>query len=354
MGGMDEGSATAPGRRGRPGPSIQDVARLAGVSMQTVSRVANGSSVVRPTTRDRVLAVMREVGYSPNQAARALRRGRFNTIGLIAHQLERTGESRTIGAVVEAARREGYTVTLVNVDEPSSADVTAAATLLDNQSIDGLIIIRAEAATPDTLVLPPGLPVVVADSRLAGRHPLVAADQAGGTREAVRHLLGLGHRTVHHLAGPADSDPATARLHAWQEELARAGVDVPPVRRGDWSAGSGYAVGREMADDTSVTAVCCANDEMAVGLIRALVEHGRRVPEDVSVVGFDDIPLAPYLTPPLTSIHHDFDRLGRELVDLLVAQMRDHEPPVPRRVLVPSRLVVRRSTARPPGVSRSA
>jgi DNA-binding LacI/PurR family transcriptional regulator len=303
------------------GPSLADVAALAGVSTQTVSRVSMGLDNVRPTTRDRVLAAMAELGYAPNTAARALRYGSFRTIGMIAHRLARTGESRTVEAVVEAARDEGYTVTLIDVDSPTSDVVSAAATRLSHQAIDGLVIIRAETATPHTLVLPPRLPVVVSDSRFVGHHPAVGADQAGGARSATQHLLDLGHRTVHHVAGPADSAPAQVRAEAWRATLGAAGSPVPEVVEGDWSAGSGYDAGRRLAADPDVTAVFCANDEMAAGVLRALHEAGRAVPQEVSVVGFDDILLAEYLWPPLTTVVQDFDEIGRRLVHRLLQQV---------------------------------
>lgn len=326
---------------------MADVAALAGVSAQTVSRVSMGASNVRDETRDRVLAAMQQLGYSPNSAARALRYGEYGTFGVIAHRLARTGESRTVEAVVEAARDHGYTVTLVDVESPSSDDVSAAVTRLTHQAIDGLVIIRAETATPDSLLLPPRLPVAVSDSRFAGRHPAVGTDQTGGAQLAVDHLLGLGHRTVHHVTGPEDSRPAIQRAEGWRATLAAAGRDVPPPVIGDWSAGSGYAAGRVLAEQSEVTSVFCANDEMAAGLIHALHEAGRDVPGDVSVVGFDDIVLAEHLWPPLTTVAQDFAAVGRELVNLLIRQVRDGEVLTDVHTLVPVRLVVRASTSPP-------
>jgi DNA-binding LacI/PurR family transcriptional regulator len=332
----------------RPGPSIADVAHLAGVSQQTVSRVSTGAPNVRQATRQRVLDAMDRLGYSPNTAARALRYGSFGTIGLIAHQLARTGEYRTVEAVVEAARRETYTVSLVDVDSPSSQDVDAAVQRLTNQAIDGLVIIRAETATPATLSLPSRLPVVVSDSRFIGHHPAVGADQATGVAEAMHHLLSLGHRTVHHLAGPADSAPAQVRLDTWRTALVAAGRRVPEPLRGDWSASSGYAVGQALARDADVTAVLCANDEMAAGLLRALHESGRDVPGEVSVVGFDDIPLSEFTWPPLTTVHQDFPAIGARLVSLLLRQIREHENLASYHEVVPTTLIVRGSTGPAP------
>lgn len=335
-------------RRRSTGPSIEDVARLAGVSAQTVSRVANGATSVRPVTRDRVLDAMGKLGYSPNRVARALRSGHFGTIGLLAHAFDRTGEAGVTEAVLEAAELEDYTVTLIHVGSPGAADWQHAARRLSQRAVDGLVIIRAEESAPETLALPPGLPVVASYSRLVGQYPAVAADQVQGVRDAVAHLLALGHRTVHHVAGPVDSEPAMSRLAAWRRTLLEAGIAPPPPWPGDWTPQAGYAAGRHVAADPDVTAVLCANDETAFGLLRALHEHGRRVPEDVSVVGFDGIRLSEYSVPPLTTVQQDFHRMGRELVALLLGQIRGGGTPGLEPVMVPTRLVVRASTGPPP------
>ncbi|WP_199041019.1 LacI family DNA-binding transcriptional regulator [Glycomyces salinus] len=324
-----------------------DVAALAGVSSQTVSRVSTGAEHVRPSTRDRVLDAMRRLGYSPNSAARALKYGAFGVIGIIAHQLSRTGESRTVEAVIEAAQDEGYTTTVVDVVTPMSTDVSEAAARLSHQSIDGLVIIRAETVTPAMLSLPPGLPVVVSDSRFVGHHPAVGADQVNGARRAVEHLLGLGHRTVHHAAGPVDSGPAQLRIDGWRSALEGAGREAPPLLRGDWTARSGYEAGRSIAGSPEATAVFCANDEMAAGLLHALHEAGRRVPGEVSVVGFDDIPLAEHLWPPLTTVRQDFTEIGTRLVELLLRQLREDKPLQDVHEVVPVDLVQRASAAPP-------
>jgi DNA-binding LacI/PurR family transcriptional regulator len=223
----------------RRSPSIGDVARHAGVSAQTVSRVSTGYPGVRPGTRDRVLAAMRELGYAPNSAARALKRGSFRTLGLVAHQLARTGEARTFEAVVEAARAAGYGVTLVDVQQPTEEDVAEAVDRLTTLAVDGLVVIRAEQGSPGTLALPPQVPVVVSDSRFVGHLPGVATDHAAGTRDAVRHLLDLGHATVTHVGGPEDSLPARERRDAWEAVLREAGRPVPPVLVGDWTSDQG-------------------------------------------------------------------------------------------------------------------
>ena len=338
--------ATTTGR-GRPktGPSIEDVARLAGVSAQTVSRVSTGANPVRPATRERVLLAMGQLGYSPNHAARALRSGSFGTIGLVAHRFGRTGEALTTEAVLEAAEAEDYSVTLLTVRDPEVEGWEPAAHRLSHQAIDGLIIMRAERATPESLSLPAGMAVAVSDSRLVGHYPAVAADQVQGSTDAIRHLLELGHRNIHHVAGPVTSEPARVRAATWQRCLEGAGLRAPHLWRGDWSARSGYAMGQEIALDPLITAVYSANDEMAFGVMRALHEHGRQVPEDVSIVGFDGIALSEFSSPPLTTVRQDFRRMGYELVRLVLEQIRTTAT-IPRdRVLIPTELVVRGTTA---------
>ncbi len=348
---MPSTSTAGRGRR-KKGPSIEDVARLAGVSSQTVSRVSNGADWVAAATRARVLDAMDQLGYSPNRAARALRSGSFGTLGLAAHRFERTGEALTTQAVVQAAEDAGYSVTLLSVRQPAAAHWDRAAQRLSQQAIDGLVIIRAEQATPETLALPAGLAVAVSDSRLVSHYPSASADQVAGSLAATRHLLDLGHATVHHLSGPADSEPALVRSNTWRRCLEEAGLRPPRAWRGDWTARSGYEAGLLIDDDPRITAVYVANDEMAFGLLRALFERGRRVPEDVSVVGFDGIALSEFSAPPLTTIRQDFHRLGRELVRLVLEQLGGAPAAGLGRVVIPTELIVRGTTAPPPARSR--
>lgn len=342
-------SRTSSSPKGRRSASIGDVAGLAGVSAQTVSRVANGAAGVRPATRDRVLAAMDRLGYTPNRAARALRSGSFGSIGLISHGVNRTGEALTMQAIVTAAEARGYSITLLTVRDSGADDWRTAVQRLSNQAVDGLIIIRAEETTPESFVLPPQMPVSVSDSRFIGYYPDVGSDEVQGTRDAVEHLLSLGHRTVHHLAGPVDSEPATARLGGWHRTLRSAGIVPTQPLHGDWTARSGYEQGRELVADPSVTAIYAANDEMAFGLLRAAHEAGRRVPGDLSIVGFDGIELSEFAHPPLTTVVQDFPRIGSELVRLVLEQVERAEGAgYDQRASVPTQLVVRGTTAPPP------
>ena len=336
-------------RRRRSGvPSVADVARLAGVSTQTVSRVTSGASNVRPGTRDKVLRAMEQLGYSPNLAAQALRRGSSRTIGVVTQHIQRTGEALTTEGVLSAAWDAGYTVSMVQVERPASEDMRTAVLRLAHQTVDGLVVVQAGRAGREHLSLPAGVPVAVSDSALVGYYPSASADQVQGVRDAVGHLLGLGHRTIQHVCGPGDSQSSLIRKATWARCLREAGLPVPEPIPGDWSAAAGYAAGRLLAADPEVTAVFCANDELALGLIRAMHEQGRRVPGDVSVVGFDGFDVGEYSFPPLTTVRQDFRRHGREMVGLVLEQVASGVRDGSRSIIIPTELILRGSTAPPP------
>ncbi|MEV0090947.1 LacI family DNA-binding transcriptional regulator [Streptomyces sp. NPDC050738] len=328
---------------------MADVAQLAGVSSQTVSRVSNGFPGVNEETRSQVLAAMKELGYRPNSAARALKRGEFRTIGVITFSLSSTGNVRTLEGIATAAAQEGYAVTLLPVAVPTQDEVRGAFSRLGELAVDAVIVImEVHLLDAVRLQLPPHVKVVVVDSDAGDRYTVVDTDQAGGARAAVQYLLGLGHRTVRHLAGPEESYAAERRTAAWRAVLTESGCEVPQPVRGDWSAESGYRAGLVLAEQADCTAVFAANDQMALGLLRALHERGRRVPEDVSVIGFDDIPESGSFLPPLTTVHQDFAEVGRLCVEGALSQVRESGT-ARGTTLVETRLVVRGSTAAPAG-----
>ncbi|MCF1593327.1 LacI family DNA-binding transcriptional regulator [Streptomyces muensis] len=347
-GGRTRGRAARP----RQGASMADVAQLAGVSSQTVSRVSNGFPGVTEETRQQVMAAMRELGYRPNSAARALKRGEFRTLGVITFSLSTHGNIRTLEAIATSAARHGYAVTLLPVAVPTQDEVNGAFSRLGELAVDAVIVImEIHLLDAATVSLPPGVQVVVADSDAGDRYTVVDTDQAGGARDAVRHLLDLGHHTVWHLAGPEDSFAAQRRANAWHAALTEAGATPPPLVRGDWSAESGYRAGLHLADHPDCTAVFAANDQMALGLLRALHERGRRVPDDVSVIGFDDLPESASFLPPLTTIHQDFAEVGRLCVEGVITKIR-HGDTTHGTTLVPTRLVLRESTGAGPAGPR--
>ena len=311
-----------PDRSARRTVSMSDVALAAGVSMQTVSRVANGGDRVAGTTRDRVLAAMDELGYRPNTAARALKSGRFRSIGVLMYTLETLGNIRTLDAITAITAQHGYGIDLITVPDPSTGGLGSALSRLGQEAVDGIILVlERHEAVERAIRLPSHLPVVIVDSEERPDRASVNADQFQGAELATRHLLDFGHPTVWHIAGPDSSNSARLREARWREVLIEAGCRVPEVQRGDWSAASGYRIGTELMRRDDVTAVFAANDQMALGVLRAAHEAGRRIPDDLSVVGFDDSPESADFWPPLTTVHQDFAQAGSRAVELLFEAM---------------------------------
>ncbi|MER6186583.1 LacI family DNA-binding transcriptional regulator [Streptomyces sp. NPDC001652] len=342
------------GRDGSPGaPRSVDVARVAGVSQKTVSRVFNDEPYVSADVRRRVLDAAEQLGYRRNNAARALASGRTRSIGVVTLGTALYGPASLLMGLERVVRDTGYALRVVNTMEGDPAGLAGAVGSLLDQGVDGIVISEpidepgggeAEPLRVDVPVLVLGAPQPFAASTVlfGGR----GADRMA--RAVVEHLLDLGHATVHHLAGPQRWYAAKDRLEGWRSALAVHGRDEPPVIEGDWSAGSGYAAGRELAADPEVTAVFAANDDMAIGLIRALAEAGRRVPQDVSVVGFDDIPVAAYVTPPLTTVRQPFDIVAQEGLKRLVHAIDNPQAQALPASDPPVDLIVRASTQPPP------
>jgi DNA-binding LacI/PurR family transcriptional regulator len=328
---------------------MADVAKLAGVSHQTVSRVVNGSAHVRPETRRRVVAAMGELDYRPNPAARALVTGRSRTLGVVSFDTTLYGPASTLYAIEQAAHAAGYFITIVSLTMLDRVSVLGAVERLRVQGVDGVLVITPQEGAADALVnLPAGVPVVAVEAGRPNSVPLVAVDQFAGAASATRLLLDLGHPTVWHVAGPSDFLEAQQREDGWRSTLEKAGAEIPRMLTGDWSPRSGYRAGLQLAANPKVSAVFVANDQMALGVLRALNERGREIPREVSVVGFDDIPEAQYFTPPLTTVRQDFGEVGRSSLRMLLELMQRSGHP-PQRVTIAPELVVRRSTARPPG-----
>ncbi|GAA0502882.1 LacI family transcriptional regulator [Paractinoplanes deccanensis] len=328
---------------------MMDVARLAGVSHQTVSRVLNEHKNVSEQTRLKVQAAIAELGYRPDRAARALVTGTSKVIGVVTQNTALYGPAMMLTAFEEAALATGFAVNVSsvrNLDERSIAD--AVERHLD-QRVAGLVVIAPVAsAGPALAQLPEHVPLVTIDGDPERTSTLVTVDQVAGARAATEHLLAAGHETVWHISGPSDWFDAAGRVSGWESALRDAGKEIPPLLTGDWSAESGYRNGQLLARLPEATAIFTANDHIALGLLRALSEHGRRVPDDVSIVGFDDVPEAAFYTPPLTTVRPDFDAAARASLELLLAQIEERGADVAaRRTIAPS-LVARESVA-PPG-----
>jgi len=334
-------------RAGRPAV-MTDVAQLAGVSHQTVSRVVNGHPHVREETRERVLEAMEKLGYRRNLTARALATRRTDTIGVVAFDTSLYGPASTLFSIEEAARARDYHVSVVTVPDPDEDAFADAVERLLEQSVTGVVVLAPQRAQVRVMAgLPADLPAVAVEGGAAPGIPAGVIDPVDGANPATRHLIEPGHRPVVHVAGREDWIEAEARLRGWRQAMTAAGLDLPPVLAGDWSPRSGYEAGlRLVAEQPEATAVFAANDHTALGMLRALAEAGVDVPGQVSVVGFDDIAEAEFLRPPLTTVRQDFPEVGRRCVDLLLDRIAGGPawfdgPPV----VVPSRLVVRASTA---------
>ena len=326
---------------------MSDVAVLAGVSHQTVSRVLNDHPSVRPETRLRVLEAIEQLGYRRNSAARTLVTRRSGTIGVITMGSALFGPTSTLIAIEKAARDSGLFVSMATVRHWDADEVRTALDHFMDQGVDGAVVVAPQDDALDAvLAYAPRIPVVMVGSHQVPADVVhaVAVDQYAGARAAVRHLLDLGHSDVVHLAGPQDWIDARERRRGWHDELTDGGVTPHGPIDGDWSAERGYRVGLDLVDGGLPTAVFAANDQLALGLLHAFAEQGVRVPLDVSVVGFDDVDGSAHFVPPLTTVRQEFAMLGRRCLAVLRAAIADET--VGPAAITP-RLIVRASTASP-------
>jgi DNA-binding LacI/PurR family transcriptional regulator len=335
-------------RRRPRAPVMSDVGRLAGVSHQTVSRVINGSPHVRPETRDRVMAAMEELGYRPNSVARALVTGRSRTLGVVSFDTTLYGPASTLFGIEQAAHEAGYFIIVASLKALNRPSVTDAVERLRRRGVDGILVIAPQQEAADALLhMQVDVPLVAAEAGPKEGVPVVAVDQVAGAVSATRHLLELGHETVWHISGPPSFIESQQRVDGWRATLEAVGADTPEPLVGDWSPHAGYELGRRLAREPAATAVFVANDQMALGLLRAMHEAGREVPRGLSVVGFDDIPEASYFLPPLTTVRQDFNEMGTRSLRLLLRTMETGEAPASGS-LVPPHLIVRASTSPAP------
>jgi DNA-binding LacI/PurR family transcriptional regulator len=346
------GSGTSRRRR----PASTDVASLAGVSQKTVSRVMNGERYVKEEVRLRVLQAAQQLGYRRNRAAQTLISGRTRRIGVVSLGSALYGPVSTLFELERAARTIGYSLSVVTTFEGDPGGVAGAIDSLLEEGVDG-IVLSEPIDEGENVRLDVDLPVLS-----LGRFPgltgprivTAGADGPEAGRIATQHLLSLGHRTVWHVAGPQRWWSARDRLEGWRAALHAAGAAEPPWIEGDWSPASGYAAGTRLAQNPDLTGIFVANDDMAIGVMRALAEAGRVVPDDVSVIGLDDIPSAAYQSPPLTTLRQDFGAFARRGLERLVRQIEEPTEGVPEVSEPPTFLVVRLSTAAAPHRARGA
>lgn len=329
-------------------PRLEDVALRAGVSHQTVSRVVNNHPNVSAATREKVEAAIAELGYRRNSAARSLVTRRSQTIGVLASELSQYGPAHTLLGVEQAARDAGYFVSIASLRTVSSEAIADSLRHFMDQSVDGIVVLVPHSQTLNVLEeFRTGVPVVVVGSTGNAEVSGAMVDQQMGAEAAVGHLISQGHQRIAHLSGPMDWIDGAARAEGWRAALRRAGLADDLLLEGDWSAGSGYELGRRLAAERSATAVFVGNDQMALGVLRAFSEAGVAVPDDVSIVGFDDQPESGYFSPPLTTVRQDFEELGRRCIDIMVREIEDGAEA--SSTVVPPELVARESTSHPAG-----
>ncbi len=341
--------------------TIGDVARLAGVSTATVSRVLAGLGGAGPETRERVLDAARELGYRPSGVARSLKRRTTQTLGLIITDIENPFFPQLVRAVEDAAREHGFALLLCNATDDPDREASYLDLLVDRR-VDGVVIaVSGLGARHGEWLAEPPLPVVLVNTVAPGLpHPSIASDSVDGGRQAAAHLLDLGHRRIGILAAGARNADAPARVAGVRTALAAAGLDpdATPVVVGEPDVGGGEAALCQLLERApETTGVVAYNDLMAIGAMRAIRASDRTVPGDISVVGFDDVAIAAYTDPPLTTIAQSIAELGRWAVERLVERLASTESVdqnggedrVVSRTVLPVRLIARGSSGPPPG-----
>ncbi len=329
--------------------TLHDVAERSGVSYQTVSRVINDHPYVASETRDRVLKAIHELDYRPNKAAKSLAARRSQTLAVIAYGMDYYGPAQMIIHIERAAKRAGYDLIFSNVADISRENMRLAINSLSGWQVDGILaitpVISSVCEELDSICA--GTPVIQIDNPLGASEPSVVVDQSYGSELATQHLIDLGHTRIAEISGPLGWHGAQARHKSWRRTLVRAGLEPGPSQEGDWTARGGYrAVQRLLQPGLDCTAIVVGNDQMALGVMRGLREHGLRIPEDVSIVGFDDVPEAEWYEPPLTTIRQDFAALGKRGVEYLVERIGDPDAP-PRQHVIAPQIIQRLSTAPP-------
>lgn len=330
-------------------PTINDVASRAGVSRQTVSRVINDKPEVSPSTRARVQSVIDELGYQPHAVARSLVTGRTYTLGCISPNLIDYTFACIIEGAQAEARRQGYLV--LTGSAPEVDDVEHLVDEMLRRQVDGLLVLNPHMDGRHRFFPPlaeEGLAVAYLKNTLKGNKiSSVCCDNRQGGYQATRYLIELGHRSIATVLGPDNEECTHDRLDGYRRALSEADLAVDPelVVSGDWTATSGFdAVEQLLAAGEPPTAIFAQNDRMAVGAIRALREAGLEVPEKVSVIGFDDIPLASYFDPPLSTVRQPMEESGKLAARMLIKTVQDSSRP-PEQVFTESRLIKRRSCA---------
>jgi DNA-binding LacI/PurR family transcriptional regulator len=326
--------------------SIYDVAKLAGVSHQTVSRAINNADNIREETRKRVLDAMAELKYQPNRAARSLATSRSKLIGVLTSDAGIFSAENLRLAIDTETRAEGYFAVAVRVDGESEKSIENAVNQLKELGIEAIIVVAPQSKVVDVAKrVDPRLPMVTIDFIDRPDVFSVSIDNYSGARVATRHLIENGHKKILHIAGPANQYESIERSRGYNDEMVAAGLKPLKIVQGDWTSQTGFNIGNDLTSKKrAFTAIFACNDNTALGLLHAFTAKGLRVPLDVSMVGFDDAPESEFFTPPLTTMHQDFGVVGRRAVALLFEEIAG-VPNIRREQVLPT-LTVRKSVSK--------
>lgn len=327
-------------------PNIYDVAKLAGVSHQTVSRVINNAGYIKDDTRTKVQSAMEALGYVPNAAARALVTSKTKIVGILVSDIVYHGPAGMMHAMEKEARRGGFFAISASVDPQDGKSISQGIEHLRRLGIEGLVVITPQSDSVQAVErLVTDIPVVFIDSPNPSKEWSAELDNFAGAKRATEHLISLGHKKIVHVSGPAGWFVSAPRSDGYAAAMKNAKLE-PKVFSGDWTSPTGYEIGRDIdLDSDKVTAIFAANDHLALGLMRAIRQRGYAIPERVSIIGFDDVPEAAYYEPPLTTMRPDFAELGRVAMEMMVGQINSEAARL-AETLVPE-LIVRESTAIP-------
>jgi DNA-binding LacI/PurR family transcriptional regulator len=326
-------------------PTLMDVARKSGVSHQTVSRVVNGNINVSEKTRKKVLKFLEEMGYVRNQAARSLATGKSSKIGILGMETTLYGPTVIFHDIQVAARKAGYGLSIEFTKDVDDFSISEGINHLVKEGVDGIVLIAPQTnGSRNIESLKLRIPIIAHEGKRTDYISIVASNQFEGGLLATEHLISLGHKNIGHLGGPLTFYDATERHRGWKEALARNGLPLARYLVGDWSVESGHRLTFDLLKDLDMTAIFVANDAMALGALKAISELGLKVPENVSLVGYDNEPETPFLIPGLTTVDQRFDLVASKSIDLLIKLLNKTATKSASKKISPE-LIVRASSA---------
>jgi DNA-binding LacI/PurR family transcriptional regulator len=328
--------------------TILEVAQESGVSYQTVSRVINEHPNVAPETRARILDVIKRLNYRPSKAAQSLASKYSSTLAVITYGMEYYGLTQMVVNIERYARKAGYDIVFSNVDLADSDDIDSRIGSMAQWSVDGIILIAPIKNThyEQAIQQLTSIPFILFDNAPDTKSPSIRINQETGSFATTQHLIELGHQQLVTITGPQNWYGGESRLLGYHRALQSAGLTSVAEIEGDWTAQSGYSAMQNLIQEHTFTGVVAGNDQMALGAIHAMIEAGYRVPQDISIVGFDDIPEASFFLPALTTIKQDFRLLGQRGIQYLIDLIQNPQIIAGRRVIEPQ-LVIRNSTESP-------